>query len=57
MHNQSGDKENSVIYFCGGPIAGRSREVASMVRRRKVNVCAVQETRFRKEGMRLLKWQ
>ena len=33
-----------------GSMVGKSREVAVIPRRRKVDVCAVQETRFRNEG-------
>jgi len=36
-----------------GSMVGKSREVAAMLGRRKVDVCAVQETRFRNEGTRM----
>ena len=36
-----------------GSMVGRSREVVAMLGRRKVDVCAVQETKYRKEGTRI----
>ncbi len=40
-----------------GTMVGRSREVAEMLGRRKVVVCAVQEVRFRKEMMMMITLQ
>ena len=36
-----------------GSMVGKSREVTAMIGRRKVDVYAVQETRFRNEGTRM----
>ena len=36
-----------------GSMVGRSREVAAMLGRRKVDICAVQEVRYKKEGTRM----